>query len=456
MSAGLRYSYFGPLTDKNNNMGVLRFGSGTSLLTGITIRSGIGAWDAQTLNFGPQIGFNWSPASSSGRVVFRGGYGINYNQGQIANTNANDFNPPGTSSVPGSSQNPTQINPNILYATSSSPTNIFGYPPNPHTITTFNSAGLPTAGAANLNALPGRVPTQYAHHYSLDMQVDLGYSLVMTVGYVGSSAHHTLYNYDATALGQIMGGPQNPLVNSVNTAGSQGKSNNNMLLAGLKHQFSHTFSAEAQYAWAHSMDTNSGPYFRDAYLYNPSFSYGRSDFDINQSLKIFGVWQPIFFHGSHNWVEKIVGGWTLSGIFSVHSGYGWTPVYTAPHQIYCFTCNYGFQPLRPSYRGGAVNSTSNDAFKTGSNFPNPGKANTGTNNNQFANNYSCSERYRRMHADNPGRATETTSSPPGLIRNSFARPQLSRCRSKYRQSIWLAHDASAWRERQDRNQGQYA
>jgi outer membrane receptor protein involved in Fe transport len=30
LSAGLRYSYFGPMTDKDNNMGVLSFGSGTT------------------------------------------------------------------------------------------------------------------------------------------------------------------------------------------------------------------------------------------------------------------------------------------------------------------------------------------------------------------------------------------------------------------------------------------
>ncbi|HWZ00716.1 MAG TPA: TonB-dependent receptor, partial [Edaphobacter sp.] len=104
LSAGLRYSYFGPLTDKNNNQGVLTFGSGASLLTGITIRTGIGAWNAQKLNFGPQVGFNWSPAAANGKVVFRGGYGINYNQEQIANSNINNGNPPGTSSVPGTSQ----------------------------------------------------------------------------------------------------------------------------------------------------------------------------------------------------------------------------------------------------------------------------------------------------------------------------------------------------------------
>ncbi len=141
----------------------------------------------------------------------------------------------------------------------------------------------------------------------------------MTVGYVGSSAHHTLYNYDATALGQIMGAPQNPLVNSVNTAGSQGKSNNNMLLAGLKHQFSHTFSAELQYAFAHSLDTDSGPYFRDPYLYNTTLPMGgRISTSISRSRPLASG-SRLSFAAAHSWIEKIVGGWSVSGIFSVHS-----------------------------------------------------------------------------------------------------------------------------------------
>jgi hypothetical protein len=422
LSAGLRYSYFGPLTDKENNQGVLSFGSGASLLTGITIRTGIGAWKAQKLNFGPQVGFNWSPAQSNGKVVFRGGYGLNFNSEQLATANANDNNPPGSSSVPGSSKNPTQINPNILYAVSSSPTNINGFPANPSTITTFNTAGLPTAGSANLNALPGTLPTEYAHHYSLDMQMDLGHALVANVGYIGSSGHHTLYNYDATALGQIEGAPQNPLVNSVNTFGSQGKSNNNMLLAGLKHQFSHTFSVEGQYSWAHSLDTDSGPYARDPYLYNPSYSYGRSDFDVNQSFKVFGMWQPVFFRGSHSWAEKVAGGWSVSGIASFHSGYGWTPVYQEPHQIYCNTCNYGFVNLRPNYVGVSAINTSKNAFKTGTNFTNPGTVNTGTNNDQFSNNYFEVPNYADAITDNPGQATNNYVPAPGLGRNSFPGP----------------------------------
>lgn len=421
LTAGLRYSYFGPLTDKDNNMGVLRFGSGSALLTGITIRSGIKAWNSQTLNFGPQVGFNWSPLSNNGRVVFRGGYGLNYNQQQIATANAYDGNPPGTSSVPGSSKSPTQINPNILYAISSNPSSIFGYPANPNAITTFNSAGLPTAGSANLNALPGTIPTEYVHHYSLQMEIDLTHAWVANLGYIGSSSHHLLYNYDSNAYGTLLGASLNPLVNSINTFGSQGKSNNNMLLAGIRHQFSNTFSAEAQYTWAHSMDTNSGPYFRDAYLYNTRYSYGRSDFDINQLFRVFGVWQPVLFHGGHSWMEKVAGGWSIGGIATFHSGYGWTPVYTAPHQIYCNDCNYGYQSLRPIYLGGAGRSTSNNAFKTGSNFPNPGTANTGTNNDQFINNYFEVPNYANAIAD-AGQTPTSFIPAPGIDRNSFPGP----------------------------------
>ena len=427
LSAGLRYSYFGPMTDKNNNMGVLSFGSGTSLLTGITIRTGIDAWTAQKLNFGPQFGFNWSPAILKNKMVVRGGFGLNYNQEQIANANNYDGNPPGTSGVPGSSTGPTNINPNILYAVSSSPHDYFGYPANPHAITTFfpagsPNAGLPTAGGANLGGLPGHMPTQYLEHFSLDVEYDLGHSLIANLGYEGGLGRHLLYNYDATALGQIQGAPQTPLVNSVNTFGSSGKSSNNMMLAGLKHQFSRTFSAEAQFTWAHSMDTDSGPYSRDAYLYHPAYSYGRSDFDINKSFKLFGVWQPVLFHGGRAWAEKLAGGWTLSGIMTLHSGFGWTPVYTAAHQIYCNTCNYGYQSLRPHYLGGGGTSTSNKAFQTGSNFSNPGKAQTGSNNDQFSNNYFYVPNYDAAITDNPGQSTNNYIPPPGLDRNVFSGP----------------------------------
>jgi hypothetical protein len=196
-----------------------------------------------------------------------------------------------------------------------------------------------------------------------------------------------------------------------------------MMLAGLKHDFSHTFSAEGQFTWGHSEDTDSGPYSRSAYLYDPAYSYSRSDFDISKSFKAFGVWQPVIFHGNQNWMEKVAGGWSLSGIMTLHTGYGWTPTYTAPHQIYCNSCNYGYQSLRPHYLGGAGNSTSNSAFETGSNFSNPGTMNTGVNNDQFSDSYFSVPNYANAITDNPGQSTTNFIPPPGIGRNSFPGPR---------------------------------
>jgi hypothetical protein len=193
-----------------------------------------------------------------------------------------------------------------------------------------------------------------------------------------------------------------------------------MLIATGKHQFSHSYSLEGQFTWAKSMDTNSGPYFRDPYLYNPDYSYGRSDFDINKSFKLFGVWQPVFFHGGHQWAEKVAGGWTVTGIFTIHSGYGWTPVYTAAHQIYCYSCNYGYQSLRPYFNGDVHLNTSNDAYKTGGNFPGyTGDGDTGA---SFRNGDFSVPNYSTAITDNPGEATNTYIPAPGIDRNQFSGP----------------------------------
>ena len=78
-------------------------------------------------------------------------------------------------------------------------------------------------------------------------------------------------------------------------------------------------------------------------------------------------------------MEKVAGGWSLSGILNWHSGFPWNPLVNtviplggglAPvaGQLYCDVC--GYSQLLPVYLGGAGTSTSNDQFKTGSNYPN--------------------------------------------------------------------------------------
>jgi hypothetical protein len=150
----------------------------------------------------------------------------------------------------------------------------------------------------------------------------------------------------------------NPLVQQVDYYANGGSANNNAMLAEMKHLMAHHFSADAQFMWSRSMDNASGPYQNYDFLFNSAQSWGRSDFDIRKSLKLIAVWQPVLFHGGN--------AWTVSGIASLHTGFGWTPNYGIGANLYCNLC--GYTNLRPHYSGGAGKSKSNSAFESGSNF----------------------------------------------------------------------------------------
>lgn len=364
LNIGLRYSYFGSFSSKQNNLNTVVLCSGASTYTGLTVRRGGNLYESQKGNFGPQLGFAWSPSQFNGRFVLRGGYGLNFNQEEIAIAANAAPNPPSIVNANFTSGSPADINPSIVYGIASDPRSLFGYPPNPNTITAFNSANLPISGGIGLFAFPATLPTAYAQHYSLDTQYDLGRQFIATLGYQGSVARHLIIQSNAyvTAVAQNLA--LNPLVNSITLYGNNGSSNNNALLAGLKHPMAHHFQAEVQFQWARTMDDASTPFYKDPYPYAPYLARGRSDYDVNKALKIYGLWQPVIFRGAHGWLEKVVGGWSIAGIFNIHSGFPWTPVFNTPGSIYY--ASSGYSQLRPAaYKGGAGKDTSNDAFKSG-------------------------------------------------------------------------------------------
>jgi hypothetical protein len=375
INTGLRWSYFGPLSSKENNMFAATPGVGANFLTGLTVHKG-DSWTAQKYNFGPQIGFAWSPGRDNDRLVIRGGYGINYNQEEIS-VSSSIFTNPGLIVTPTFNMStPSSPNPGIFYATASDLHSINTYPPNPNAIVTFGPNGLPTTGTANVEIFPNTLPTIMVHHYSLDTEYDMGHHVMMTLGYQGSLSRNISFHENPNALPAALGYTLNPQIGGGDYWNDPGHANYNALLAELKHEFSEQFMADAQFTWAKSMDTSSGPYFEQPYPYNLNLDYGRSDFNVAKALKLFGMWQPVFFHGEHGWIDKIVGGWALSGIFNIHSGFPWSPeVSVANGSLYCGTC--GYTTLFPAaYLGGAGTSTSNNAFKTeaNSNFPNGGTA----------------------------------------------------------------------------------
>ena len=375
VNLGVRWSYFGPLYSKENNMYRAIPGPGSSYLTGLVVRKA-NAWNAQKDNVGPQLGFAWSPGRFNDRFVVRGGYGLNFNQEEIA-ISANIQGNPGLVVFPSFDMStPSSPNPGIIYATSSGVRNLTGYPANPNAVSTFGANGLPanTKTQVNVGIFPNTLPTMRTHHYSLDTQLDLGHQLIASVGYQGSLSRDTYFHENPNATPAALGYPLNPQIGGGDFWGVLGKGNYNGLLAELKHNFSHQFMADAQFTWAKSLDTSSSPYTEQIYPYNPDINYGRSDYNVGKAFKLYGMWQPVIFRGNKAWVDKIVGGWSLSGILNIHSGFPWTPLVSVNGgSLYCGTC--GYTTLQPAaYLGGAGSSTSNDQFKTGSNYPNGGKA----------------------------------------------------------------------------------
>jgi len=165
----------------------------------------------------------------------------------------------------------------------------------------------------------------------------------------------------------------NPQIVGINFYDMNGYGNYNAMIAELRHQFSRQFLADAQFSWAKSMDTASSPFDKHPFPYDPGLDYGRSDYNVGKAFKIYALWQPRFFHGD-GIVEKFAGGWSIGGIFNLHSGFPWSPLVSVTGgSLYCGTCSY--TTLYPAaYLGGAGTDTSNDQFKTGSNYPNGGRA----------------------------------------------------------------------------------
>jgi len=376
VNLGLRWEYFAGMTEKSGNNPRLNLGSGANTFTNLAIVLGKAQVDAQKGNFGPQIGFAWSPVREAGKLVVRGGVGLGFNGLEQAITTNTRFDPPFATN------SNTLTGANIVYGTCN---NIYAYgclPANPALISTFNSANLPTNGNISLTGVDNKLPTSYAVRYSLEGQYDLGHQWVATLGYSGSTGHHLplQYNlYDKYAP-QILAGKMafNPIVPSIDWYEDTGTSQFHSILVEARHQFAHTFEADVQYRWGHSMDNGSGPYSEPDYQFLPGYNWGASDFDSRNLIKAFGVWSPTIFHGN-NMLEKVVGGWTFSPIYNFHSGFPFNPKFGG---IGCnaFYAGSGNCDLRPaSYKGGAGSSQSTDSFKTvsgmpGRNFSNGGSA----------------------------------------------------------------------------------
>ena len=336
LTAGLRWEYFGPISEKNGLLATVDFGTGANRFTNINVRTGGSQFNAQKANFGPQLGFAWSPREFAGRefgnrLVIRGGFGMAYNGIAQSNTLDTRFNPPFVDNNPsfncanGTADPACQVA--YIGTFPSDAHSATGYGPNPNAKVSFGPNNLPTTCCIDLTALPANWPTTYTYHYTLGGEYDLGHQWVASIGYQGSTTRHLTQHYNLYNVAAALNYTLNPVVKGITYYSDDGAARFNALLLELKHNFSHSFQLDTQYRLSRSMDAGSNAYAGSFYQWNIATGFANSDYDVRHAFKVFGIYSPTIFKGSRSWMEKVAGGWSISGILNAHTGFPWTPQY---------------------------------------------------------------------------------------------------------------------------------
>lgn len=357
LNIGLRWSYFSPITASDGVLGNLEPDQNGGL-AGARIVTDKQLYDSDFNNFGPQVGFAWSPRRFNEKMVIRGGYGLGYDRLANALLAQARRNPPNGRNNGFCCAGPWDpfLGGRISYVASSDGT-VFGYPANP-VLAGTNANGLPRGGNVEVYGAPRKMPTAYVMRYSLEGQYELPARLVATVGYQGSQGRHFVRILPL----HVTAPTSNNLIGAAFFASPDVNSNYNALIARLHGRLAKQFSFDANYRWSKSLDTTSfeGSCFctNQSYPIDQRQERGPSDFDVRHNFVMTGIWEIPYFENP--WGKELFGGWQLSGIVTRHTGFPWTPKLFSD---LIGPSGRGFGPIRPtSYNGTQPLGNSNESF----------------------------------------------------------------------------------------------
>jgi hypothetical protein len=392
VNLGLRWEYFSPPNEVNGTLSNLYFGS--EGLANSTVHLTSQFYRPDYTNFAPRFGFAWSPLPKNHNFAVRGGFGVFYDRIPETLFGNAAQNPPYFASLGiccGNAGSPF-VGGQILYAkgANNQPTS---FPINPLLASGINPAtGGPNLGSVEIYGTPQYMPSPMVYVYSMDFEYKLPGQMGLDVGYSGSEGHHLIRLVNQNYLYA-----NNPAWNAVYFPMPDDNSNYNAALVTLRRPLAQGLQMLVNYRWAKSLDESSfeGPGFvtNQTWPQNNRLNWGPSDYDVSHLVTASAVWTIPSHFARKSLLARIVGGWELDPIVQWHSGFPWTPVIGQSVQT---PGGPSLGPIRPTaYFGGAGDSQSIDAYKTGSNFPNGGA------------------KYFDL----------TDVGPPGIGRNSFRGPR---------------------------------
>ncbi len=400
LNFGLRWEYFTPLRNKGFeiNYPVLGAAAGQQL-TGITLQLRNQLWNPQPHNIAPKFGFAYTPPSFKHQLVIRGGFAMAYNHLDIALFNnaledgpnvanfglccAGNGNTAGTLYTMGTTNSPASFPINPALASGVNPATGFPYeygssPGNVHN----QQESFEVYGALPNTKQP------VSDLYSLEVQYQLPYSFVGTVGYTGSVGRHFarlvnqnfIFSQCYPATTNCGGTTSLTPVNAAYFAQTDSNQSYNALNLDLTRHLTQGLYMSAYYTYSKSLDqvSNGDAADSNANQTNPANNateWGPSDYDVRQRITVTGVYELPHVHSGNAFVKAAANGWQVNGVMTYHTAFPWTPVTWNLQTSPLVTGANVVGPTRPlAYYGGAGSSCSNSALESGSNFPKGGTA----------------------------------------------------------------------------------
>ena len=345
LSYGLRYEYYSPLGEKNNQQIFFNIDNGT--LRPVTEQPYI----SKKNNFAPRFAVTWSPNQggsgffSGGKTIFRGGAGIFYGPGQTED----QIQPIESDRISSTITSGT-----LLAFPANIPGIVSNFTSNPN-----NRSYQPRAYATNYT-IPEKV-----YQYTFSWQQQLPGNIVSTVAYVGSQGRNLFLRSVANRilLGQttIADGTTLPttfgVINRTNAAGqviavntvrqfsivsgtssvqnpyaeidyktSGGDDTYNALQMSMVRSFTNGLTMNAQYTYGSSKGLSSGSNEArtSAQLNNFEADRGRNNFDVRHTFNVSALYElPIGDGKRFNFGKTgniLLGGWEVGGIINARSG----------------------------------------------------------------------------------------------------------------------------------------
>jgi len=371
LNYGLRYEHYGVQHDNHQSLDSnFYFGPGAGLYeqvasggVDITTKSPVGQfWKPRWGTLAPRVGFAWD-IFGNGKTSLREGFGISYerNFGNVTYNAA--WNPPAIGlpslSCPPLSSTCTNVVTSNALGTLGTPGSAVPFPP------------------SELRMPDPNIEVAQTQFWSLGLEREVAPNTMVGVYYSGAHGVHLydLENINLVGAGNFYlgenpsnaacageGTPNDPATaepiclvrpnqqySNINMRGSLGSSAYDSLNVKFQTQnlYHSGLTLVANYTWAHSLDDISSTFSEDIQggsgyigslgytnVLNPKLDWGSSDFDIRHRVVISPIWETPWFKEGAGWQRQVLGGWTISSIFTAHTG--------IPFSIYDYSNDFNF------------------------------------------------------------------------------------------------------------------